>query len=99
MAYQVHGQSNLYAAVYEAVETSIALQRCLPAAEASVQRALVQLRGSRSDPEAVRQLESISVHLHQLTAAGMRPRGEGRRAATDELSRLAGQWMARLPMQ
>ena len=99
MAYQGQEQSSLYAAVYEAVEASIALQRCLPAAQASVQRALVQLRGSRSDPEAVRQLESISVHLHQLTAASLRPQEEGRRAATRQLSLLAGQWMARLPMQ
>ena len=92
-------QERLYAAVYEAVDGSVALGRCLPAAEANVQRALIHLRGSRSDPEAVRQLECMSVRLHQLTAAAMRPGENGRRAAMAELRILAGQWMARLPMQ
>ena len=99
MAYSKQEQSSLHAAVYQAVEASVALQRCLPAAQAHVQRALVQLRSSNEDPEAVRQLESMSVHLHQLTAASMRPKGESCQAATRELSLLAGQWMARLPMQ
>jgi 3-dehydroquinate synthase class II len=89
----------LYAAVYEAIDASVALQRSLPAAQASVQRALAQLRGSKSDPEAVRQLESMSVRLHQLTAATMRPQGGGRETAVRELGMLADQWMARLPMQ
>lgn len=99
MAQLEQEQSRLYAAVYEAVDASIARQRCLPAAEASVQRALVLLRGSKSDPEAVRQLESMSVHLHQLTASALRPREESCRDATRQLSLLAGQWLARLPMQ
>ncbi len=92
-------RTSLYAAVYEAIDASIALQRCLPSAQAHVQRALVQLRSSRSDPEAVRQLEHMSVHLHQLTAATMRPQGAVRQAAVEKLSLLANQWMARLPMQ
>lgn len=99
MAYTKQEQSSLHAAVYQAVEASIALQRCLPAAQAHVQRALVQLRDSKADPEAVRQLESMSVHLHQLTAAAMRPKGDSCEAATRQLSFLAEQWMARLPMQ
>lgn len=99
MAHIEHEHSSLHAAVYQAVEASIALQRCLPAAQAHVQRALVQLRGSKADPEAVRQLESMSVHLHQLTAAAMRPEGDTCEAATRQLSLLAEQWMARLPMQ
>ena len=91
-------RTSLYAAVYEAIDTSIALERCLPSADAHVQRALVQLRGPEGDPEAVRQLESISVRLHQLTAASMRPQGPCRRAAVQQLTILADQWMARLPI-
>jgi len=92
-------RAKLYAAVYEAIDASVALQRSLPAAHASVQRALVQLRGVDGDPEAVRQLESMSVRLHQLTAATMRPHGTCRDTAVQELGLLADQWMARLPMQ
>ncbi len=99
MAYCSDQQTDIRAAVYEAVEASIALQRCLPAAVASVQRALAQLRGSERDPDGVRQLESMSVHLHQLTAATMRREENGRRAAVDQLGKLARQWMDRLPIQ
>ena len=98
MAICMQERASLYAAVYEAIDTSIALERCLPSADANVQRALVHFRGSEGDPEAVRQLESISVHLHQLTAAAMRPQGPCRRAAVRQLGILANQWMARLPM-
>lgn len=96
MAYCSDQRTGLHAAVYEAVDASVALQRCLPAAVANVQRALLH---SQDDPEAVRQLESMSVHLHQLTAATMRCQQTEREAAVNELSRLAGQWMTRLPMQ
>jgi hypothetical protein len=99
MAYHGDRQASLHAAVYEAIDGSIAAERCLPSTVASVQRALAHLRASPADPEAVRQLESISVHLHQLTAATMRAEENGRRAAVAQLSLLAGQWMARLPMQ
>ena len=92
-------RGQLYAAVFEAIDASIAMQRCLPAAQANVQRALVQLRHTRSGPEAVRELERMSVHLHQLTAAGMRPREEGRQMAVEQLRRAASEWMARLPIQ
>jgi hypothetical protein len=91
-------ERGLFADVYEAVDNSIALGRCLPAAQANVQRALVHLRRSEGDPEAVRQLESMSVHLHQLTAATMRPQQTRRDAAVAQLSILAREWMARLPM-
>ena len=91
-------RTSLYAAVYEAIDSSIALQRSLPFADASVQRALVHFRRSETDPEAVRQLESISVHLHQLTAASLRAQVATRRAAVRQLSVLANQWMVRLPM-
>ena len=91
-------QQGLFAGVYEAIDSSIALGRCLPAADANVQRALVHLRRSEGDAEAVRQLESISVQLHQLTAATLRPQESRRNAAVVQLSVLAREWMARLPM-
>ncbi len=99
MTYCDQERAKLYAAIYEAVDASVALERCLPAAQAHVQRALVRLRGSEDDPEAVRQLERMSVHLHQLTAASLRPQGQGRQAAVQELSLLANQWLGRLPLQ
>lgn len=92
-------RGQLYAAVFESIDASIAMQRCLPSAQANVQRALAQLRHTKSDPEALRELEQMSVHLHQLTAAGMRPRQEARHAAVEQLRRAANEWMARLPMQ
>jgi hypothetical protein len=91
-------RASLYSDVYEAIDSSIAIGRCLPAADANVQRALVHFRGTDRDPEAVRQLENISVHLHQLTAAAMRPQGPCRNAAVQQLTMLANEWMARLPM-
>ncbi len=99
MAISGEERAHLYAAVYEAVDASVALQRCLPAAQAKVQRALVGLRGSEADVEAVRQLESMSVLLHQLTAASLRPKEDSRRAAAEKLGVLAEAWMARLPIQ
>lgn len=91
-------RTSLCAAVYEAIDDSIARERCLPSADAKVQRALGYFRGVHPDPEAVRQLESISLHLHQLAAASMRPQGSSPRAAVRQLGILASQWMARLPM-
>ena len=96
MAHCSSRRSDLRSAVYEAIDASITLERCLPAAVASVQRALVHAEG---DVEAVRQLESMSVHLHQLTAATMRSEENCRREAIVRLSKLADQWMANLPMQ
>jgi len=89
---------SLYASVYQAVDASIGDQKCLPASEASVQRALALLRRSGGDPEAVRQLEDISVRLHQLTAATLRPQEACRRTAVEHLSKLASQWMSRAPI-
>ena len=99
MGMRMDERSTLYAAVYEAVETCVALECCVPAATASVQRALSRLRGPGGDAEAVRQLESMSVLLHQLTAASMRPQRDMRAAALSQLDFAARQWMARLPIQ
>ncbi len=90
---------SVYAAVYEAVDTAVALERCSPAADASVQRALVHFRNSKADPDAIRQLEDISVHLHELAAADFRHRRGNRRETAEHLRRLGVEWMARLPMQ
>ena len=96
---QMDRRGELYAAVYRSVEASVALECCVPAAAAQVQRALVQLGGPDGDPEAVRQLETISVLLHQLTAASMRPRSDMRGVALAQLERAARQWMGRLTLQ
>jgi hypothetical protein len=91
-------RTSLCAAVYEAIDNSVALRRCLPSADAKVQRALAHFRADQGDPEAVRQLESMSVHLHQLAAASMRPRASCPYSTVRQLAILADQWMARLPM-
>ncbi len=99
MVYCDQERTKLYAAVYEALDASIALERCLPAAQAHVQRALVHLRDSSGEADAVRQLELMSIHLHQLAAASMRPKSEARQSAVKELSQLANEWLGQLPMQ
>lgn len=91
--------SSVYAAVFEAIDASVAMQRCLPQAQASVQRALVQLRRTKSDADAVQELERMSVHLHQLATASMSTKDEMRNVAVEQLRRAASSWMARLPMQ
>ena len=93
------GVVSVYAAVYEAVDASLACGMCLPATEARVQRALAQFRRSNSNPEAIRQLESMSVRLHELTAANLRPEEARRRDALAQLNRLAASWMATAPLQ
>jgi hypothetical protein len=95
MQVRMNEQSELYAAVYEAVQASVALECCLPAATANVQRALTRFRGG----DAVRQLETMSVLLHQLTAASLRQESDMRAVALSKLDLAAREWMHRLPLQ
>ena len=90
--------TSVYAGVFEALDQVVSRQRCLPGSEARVQSALCHFRGSRSDPDAVRQLESMSVSLHELAAADFHRRDAMRREAVERLRVLADQWMARLPI-
>ncbi len=91
MPYRQEAPVSVYAAVFEAVDASVARRRSMPWAEACVQGALAHFRRSAADPEAVRHLETISIRLHQLT-------GSRSDAAAAELKTLAHDWMANAPM-
>jgi hypothetical protein len=88
----------IYAKVFEALDASVALQTALPSSEASIQRALVELRRETRDPEAIEQLEAISLNLQAMRAAAMRGSADERLRTRDRLSALAAEWMQRLPM-
>ncbi len=91
MPYHSEAPISIYAAVYEAVDESVARRRSMPRAEACVQGALAHFRRSASDREAIRHLETMSVRLHQLT-------GSHSDTAAAELKALAHCWMANAPM-
>lgn len=90
MAYRSEVPVSVYAAVYEAIDASVALGRSLPSTEACIQGALARFRSSGADEEAVRQLESMSVGLHRLIGS--------RSDAAAQLTKLARCWMERAPM-
>jgi hypothetical protein len=91
--------TDLYASVYQALDASVANNRCLASSDAQIQRALTQFRLSGKDREAAEQLEAIALQLHQLSVASLNGNRDQRRAAIERLRASAQTWMQRLPMQ
>jgi hypothetical protein len=91
--------SDIYAAVYQALDASVASNRCLASSDAQIQRALAEFRRSGRDRAATAQLETIALHLHELAIASFTSNEAQRSAAIERLRASAQIWMQRLPMQ
>ena len=88
----------IYSRVYQAIDSSVAVGAALASSEATVQRALQQFRNSCADPEALEQLEAISLTLHGMRLAAVMGKAEERACATEALIALAERWIGRLPI-
>ena len=91
--------TDIYSAVYQVLDVSVASNRCLASSDAQIQRALAQFRRSGTDRDATEQLEAISLQLHQLSIASLSGDSEQRSEAIERLRASAQVWMQRLPMQ
>jgi len=90
--------SDIYSAVFSALDASVANNTCLASSEAQIQRALAQFRASRANRTATEQLERISVMLHELSLTSFSRDEQRRRALLDELRNASINWMNRLPV-
>ena len=87
-----------YSRVYAALDATVASQTCLPSSEAMIQRALIEFRARKNDPEALRQLSDMSLELQSLRIAAMQGDSASRMLAREQLTGMAERWISRLPI-
>lgn len=90
--------SDVYSEVHEALQATVATNRCLASSEAQIQRALVHFRTAANEPETTRQLERMSITLHKLWLARAPSKQAERIAALEQLRTSAECWKLRLPI-